>query len=253
MQKIDSLETQPREDMNTYPQILFVKLEGTQRKKKLFGTFEIDDKNRIDLSLVLRFGKYLENIPLGSVTFGLKGGHLKLSIKNGKIPTKSCYPNQLFDNLEVEIQTEQGKENQFGVEVSNSQKDGISGKGIFGGKQLSKQSQKVKFSASQVTISGTEENPTWTFNNRKDNSTFEVFEGQYSIPKLGILQILQRTCEVEARFEVSLKDIYVTDASGLYSPNMDRDSQVVLDRAIANLFLKHRLGSYLSKVYLQFN
>jgi len=136
MQKIDSLEIQPRENINKYPDILFIKLEGTQRKKKLLGMpLEINDKNRIDLSLVLRFGKQSEKILFGSVIFGLKGGQLKLSIENGKIPTESCYPNQSFENLEVEIQTERGKENQFGVEASNSQKDGVSGKGVFGSKQ----------------------------------------------------------------------------------------------------------------------
>ncbi len=99
---------------NKFPDCLFMKLHGqladtSDRIQNLTSLILSQDDIKQDLILLLtiRFGEHQLEVKGGTITFGLKGGALKLNIINGKIPLESLGLNPVLKTMiQTEVQEE---------------------------------------------------------------------------------------------------------------------------------------------------
>ena len=176
----------------------------------------VQSENIILLFLIITFNEQWEPLLNGHVKFGFKGGELRLRLENGQIPY-DC--RSLTGSFELSIKNERGESDPF----------------------LS--------TLCRVTTNGSEENPGWVFE-RKMGS--QVLKGSLPGEKLGTLTVIDKPCEVEAKFEVLLRYLHLTDAEGLWPANISRNKQIVLKRAIAKHLLESKLKPYLSRTVLRY-
>lgn len=202
--------------------------------------------DQIDLHLTIHFNEQCERLPNGSVAFGLKGGKLKLKLENGKIPYEF---RDLTSSLELSVyeqrQEPQGSRTQSQVDTSASE-------GQAGAKTLvatDRSGARINRigATCQVTTKGSPQDPAWIFAVESE----PILQGSLKTTKLATLHAIALPCLVEATFEVSLRDIYITESEG-WSQNLNRNQIAVLKQGIARLLLKHKLQPYLSRVELRY-
>lgn len=245
--------TLPPESENRFPDCLSMKLAGTpvetdNSSESVVITLHSQEKQnqaeKIDLHLTIRFGEHREQLLGGSVTFGLKGGELKLKLENGKVPLESIELTDEFQ-VAVEIQTQQEKssEKQGGTQIA------INPNITAATKEAQKTAKTVKSKAYQVRTKGLEDAPVWVFEVKTGDP---VLQGLLKNAKLGILKVTGKPCCVEATFEVSMRDLHLT-AEGLWPKDISRNKLAVLERAIVQRVLEPKLKPYLSRVVLQYD
>ena len=100
-----------------------------------------------------------------------------------------------------------------------------------------------------VTTKISEEYPAWVFEEERDEL---VLKGSLIKINLATLNILALPCKVEATFEVSQRNVCLTDAEGLWLPDISRNKKAVLDRLIIQRLLEPKLKPYLSRAELQY-
>jgi hypothetical protein len=215
---------------------------------KLLGTPVQPDQ--IDLYLTVNFNEQCEPLVGGSVKFGLKGGELKLRLENGSIPYEF---RELTGSLKLsphqQEQDSQDNQAQNTVESSVVQsQDNVSAKS---GTELTQdKTNPHQLVAFQVATKGSQQNPVWVFEVETGES---ILKGSINNVKLATLKAIALPCYVEATFEVSLQDVYLTQTTGLWSPNISRNQLAVLERGIARLLLKRKLKPYLSQIKLRYD
>nr|WP_290228378.1 hypothetical protein [Trichocoleus desertorum] len=199
--------------------------------------------------MTIQFNEQWEQLPGGRIKFGLRGGELRLKLDNGEISLQDRELGGSFDlAVQKERQQQEGSENQSGIETTwADSKPGA--KANISEKQTTGRSDKFQFTSCQITTKGSEENPAWVFEVKTGEP---VLKGLLKSAKIGVLGIAGKPCQVEATFGVTLRDVHLTDAEGLWSPNISREKRAVLDRALAKQFLKHKLQPYLSRVELHY-
>jgi len=244
---------------NKCPDCLYMELEGILLQpepqgrgiSKLFQPKQkSSEPDQIDLHLTINFNEQWEPLRGGRVKFGLKGGELRLKLENSKIPYES---RELAGKLELSVQKErqqqEASEKQSGIEASLVEsKPGV--KANVGSKETAGTTDKFQFTDCQITTKGSEENPAWVF----EVETGEpVLKGLLKNEKLGTLDVKTKPCRVEATFEVSKRDVHLTDGEGLYPPDISRNKRAIIERTIALHLLKSKLEPYLSRVVLQYD
>lgn len=205
---------------------------------------------QIDLYLTINFNEQCEPLVGGSVRFGLTGGELKLRLENGSIPYEF---RELSGSLKLSPhqkgQDPQDNQAQNIVESSVIQsQDNISEK--RGTELTEDKTNPPQLVAFQVTTKGSQQNPAWVF----EVETGEpILKGSINNVKLATLKAIALPCYIEATFEVSLQDVYLTQTQGLWSPNISRNQLAVLERGIAQLLLKRKLKPYLSRQQIRYD
>lgn len=101
-----------------------------------------------------------------------------------------------------------------------------------------------------VTTKVTEENPVWIF---EEEMGEYVLKGLLHKATLATLNVLALPCRIEARFEVSKRDLCLTEAEGLWPPDISRNKRAVLDRLIIQHLLEPKLKPYLSRAELHYD
>ncbi len=239
---------------NKFPDCLFVKLHGdpirqakqsissllltsiSQKKSKL--------KQHIELQLTIRFGEHQFKVKGGSISFGLRKGCLKLNIVNGKIPLETIGITPPFRTFfEMELQQEKSRENEGSGGVSVTQALNIKAK------TTGKEAKKFKKEVYQVYTKGTEENPIWVFHH---NENEEIVTGFLSKVKIGILEIHDKPCLLEAIFEIQDEDVKLTTATGFWDRNIGRNRLAILERAYFLKIIRPQLQPYISRAELQY-
>ncbi len=206
---------------------------------------------KLKLYLTIQFNEQWVQVPLlGRVRFGLKGGELRLRLKNGKIPLEARNYSGSFDpDVEKQRKQQESQENHSKFEGSwDKNKPGV--KANHGHKNTGGTTDGFQFIDPQITTKGSEENLAWVFEVKTGQP---VFKGLLKEVELGTIDVMAKPCYIEATFEVSMPDVHVTGAEGLLSPEISREKHVVLDRKIALLILDHKLKPYLSKVVLKYD
>lgn len=191
---------------NKFPDCLCIELQATTVQS-----------NQIDLPVIMHFNEQWELLLAGRVKFGLKGGELKLMLKNGYISNDSHNLTQL-----IELSINNGLE-----ETENFQLRPVC----------------------QVSTNGSMSNPAWMFELKIGS---QVLKGSLQMAKLGTLQVVKKPCDIEATFEISLRNLYLTNVEGLYPVNISRNKQIIIERAIAKHLLESKLKPYLSRVELRY-
>jgi hypothetical protein len=273
------LSTTPQpEPENKYPDCLYMELEGTlvqpDNQQHLEFWTTSTQRQQIDLHLTLHFNEQWESLDRGRVKFGLKGGELRLKLENSEIPYES---RELVGSIELyrrkdnqEAERSQARKGTQGraceqsappkaIARSASAKPIAIAFSLKGNKPQSQVSVATEQTSSQpgsfvtlchVTTKVTEENPVWIF---EEEMGKPVLKGLLNKAKLATLNVLALPCRVEATFEVSKRDVCLTDAEGLWPPDISRNKRAVLDRLIIQRLLEPKLKLYLSRAELHYD
>ncbi|NES17666.1 MAG: hypothetical protein F6K41_01625 [Symploca sp. SIO3E6] len=102
----------------------------------------------------------------------------------------------------------------------------------------------------QVRTHGSQKYPAWDF---AVDSEQPVLQGLLKKTKLATLDAIAFPCSVEATFDVSLQNIYLTEVQGLWPANLSTNQLAILERGIAQVLSKRKLKPYLSRIELQFD
>jgi hypothetical protein len=233
---------------NRCPDCLYIKLTGTPKPSI---------SNRIELHLTINFNEQWQNIIGGRVKLGLKGGELRLNLRNCTMPYESReLTGSLANAIEKTRQEQAANKTHLGIEAKLSNlavvptltaKTGI--KASASTETSQEITDEFEFTTCQITTKGSEENPAWAF---AVGTGEPVLKGLLKNAMLGTLNVEVKPCLVKATFEVSRRDVYVTDAEGLWSPDISRNKRAVLERAIALLLLQSKFQPYLSQVELSY-
>lgn len=204
--------------------ILFMKLEAIL-VHPVGGNLQ--QPQQIKLYLTLQFQDQRELLVRGHVKFGLKGGRLRVKLKNAEIPASS---NQLGRSYELVVPKKKKPED------APSQTT-----------QTSEPSQVI---SCKVAVLGTPTLPVWVFEVDKSGS---VLKGVLKNTALATLDVTEKPCYIEATFEVAPRDIHLSEAEGLWPKNLSKKKSVVIERAIIRRFLEQKLSPYLSRQAMRYD
>lgn len=262
-----SKQPQPKPE-NKYPDCLYMELSGTlvqpdSQEHLAFWTTSTQ-RQPIDLYLTLRFNEQWESLDKGRIKFGLKGGELRLRLENSEIPYKSrelVGSLVLGNSLELPNygRSQSRKSTQGQVIAPRATAKPITIASHFNGNKPQSQVTfgtqpkssltEASVTVCHVTTKVTEENPVWIF---EEEIGEPVLKGVLNQVKLATVNVFALPCRIEARFEVSKRDVCLTDAEGLWPPDISRNKRAVLDRLIIQRLLEPKLKPYLSRAELHY-
>ena len=235
---------QANTSINRLPNCLSMDIKGERifRFPNLFA--KRDEYKQIDLFLTIRFNEHWYDLPGGRIRFGINGGQLTLKLENGEIPLDLIDLSGPF-NLAVSVKrvkkdTTKGKK---GVKVS-AQGGEISQES----EETAEYSDEISFIACQVTTKGTNTNPVWVFEEKQEE---RVLKGLLKSAKLATMNILAKPCVVRAEFDISNKNIQITDFEGIWFQNITPGKRITIDRMIVNALLKEVVQTHLSEQVLK--
>ncbi|HAG79740.1 MAG TPA: hypothetical protein DCL61_00920 [Cyanobacteria bacterium UBA12227] len=245
------------EPENKCPDCLSMKLDGIPGQPEslnYLGILPISQPQPIHLHLSIHFNEQWESLKQGRIKFGLKGGQLRLKLENAEIPYES---RQLSGSVELTLETasqksEESQEQTEGILATNSlfnPTKTLSGTNGFIEKSLGS-SDKFELSVCHITTKVSEENPAWVFEEEKGQP---ILKGFLNKAKLATLYAIAFPCHVEATFEVSRRDVCLTDAEGLWPADISRNKRAVLDRLIIQRLLEPKFKPYLSRAELHYD
>lgn len=250
---------QPEPD-NKFPDCLSMKLEGIPIHRDIPDYLEFLPTSRtqqIELYLTLNFNEQWESLRQGRIKFGLKGGELRLRLEGGQIPyefrelsgsVELALPSPMPDPDENQPPT--GIEDLISATNSVLEETQTDIQAQAGTGEPLPSGEQVQVSVCHVTKKVSEENPAWVFEEERGQP---ILKGWLNGVKLATLKAIAFPCRVEATFEVSKRDVCLTDAEGLWPPDISRNKRAVLDRLIIQRVLEPKFKPYLSRAQLHYD
>ncbi|MGB5961838.1 MAG: hypothetical protein WBG73_14315 [Coleofasciculaceae cyanobacterium] len=226
MEKISTLSAPEPE--NKCLGSLFLKLEAI-----VVNPVAGQQPQQIKLYLTIQFKEQRELLVGGHIKFGLKGGKLRVKLKNAAIPATS---DQLGRSYELAVH----KKPPLASIPQNSEIP----------VNLPSQTNELQLISCKVAVRGTPTRPVWIFQVDKDGS---VLKGVLKNTSLATLDITEKPCYIEATFEVAPRDIHLSEAEGLWPKNISKKKSVVIERAIIRRFLELKLSPYLSRQIMRYD
>ena len=110
--------------------------------------------------------------------------------------------------------------------------------------ETSETSDEFQLVGYQVTTKGSDTEPAWVFEEKQGE---RVLKGLLKKTKLATMSITAKPCTVRARFEVSAKNVQLTDSERIWPFDITPAKRTTLDAAIVKLLLKEKIQPYLSK------
>jgi hypothetical protein len=238
-----------------------MKLEGipvNPDSQDYFEFWQISTQwQQINLHLTINFNEQWESLRKGRVKFGLKGGELRLKLENSEVPFESRELNGSFElSIPIQRQEHLGSKAQKSRESRTRPVDSaLNGRKAkaetnIGTEQKLATTEQSPVSVCHITTKVSEENPTWVF---EEEVGRPVLKGALKKAKLATLNVLALPCRIEATFEVSKRDVCLTDAEGLWPPDLSRNKRAVLDRLIVQRLLEPKFQPYLSRAELRYD
>lgn len=229
------------ESENKCPDCLWMQLEGIPVQSSS------TDTQQLDLYLTINFNEQWFPLLGGRVKFGLKGGELRLKLENGEIPLTARELNGSFDLcVEQQRQQQESIETQSSVEAAVAQsKPEVQNK--LDTQSTTGKTAQSQLTSCQVSTKGSQANPAWVFEEKRHKS---VLKGLLKKTKLGTVDVKSQPCSIEATFEVSAPDVYLTDAENLWHHDISPNKHAVLERKLVLFLLETQLKPYLSWVQL---
>lgn len=233
-------QLQPERE-NRCPDCLFLDIQG-RRDSGYSDTQTI-------LTLTLNFEERWESLPFGRVKFGLRGGELRLLIQNGSVPySDRSLVHELALAIPKEITNVQSSELQEGGEANLSLKDkNVSAKINTSRKKVSGITEKSEVRSCQVSTKGSEDKPAWVFRLRTPDDPVLIGLVHHELCKVSVLG---NPCVVEARFEASKGDIWITATEGIWPSNISSNARAIIEREIVFHLISSYINPYISKVIL---
>ncbi len=227
---------------------LFMKLEGFLVSPLTDNANEPEStqNNQLKLHLTIQFKEQRELLVGGYIKFGLKGGKLRVKLKNAEIPVAS---KQLGRSYELAVQKKKQPQNvsinQSNIEAGSPDQPGVT----TNSPNKTVETEQLPLISCQVSVKGTPDRPVWVFEVDKGGS---VLKGILKNTVLATLDITAKPCDIEATFEVSPRDVHLSEAQGLWPKEISKKKSVVIERAIARRFLEKELKPYLSRQALRY-
>ena len=249
MQQVDG-STEPKyrkQRDNKCPDFLYLDLEFKDTQTNRLEQTELPQKK--DLYLTLNFHEESLKLLGGKVKYGLRGGQLKLSLKNCKIPCSDrCLKDRMPRVTERELETQQGveKNSNIGGYLSPAQAE-FSTKQDY--KKTEKPTEKCQQTVYHVSTKGGDCSPAWVFEADQDESVLKV---TLADEKLATVEITEISHQLIATFEVVSKNIYIGDAEGIWPDNISQNKLAIIEKLIINRLRKSKLKPYVSKVVLSY-
>lgn len=245
------------EPENKCPDCLYMKLEGIPVQPdslEYLDPWQASTAIRqIDLHLTINFDEQWEPLKGGRIKFGLKGGELRFKLENSEIPLES---RNLSGSWELSVQTGK-KESQTSQNKTIREVRSQTLNSAVNGSQAKKNTEQTFPTLSlfpvnicHITTKISEENPAWIF---EEEMGEPVLKGSLYKAKLATMNMTALPCRVEATFEVSKRDVCLTDAEGLWPADISRNKRAVLDRLIVQRLLEPKFKPYLSKAELHYD
>jgi hypothetical protein len=240
---------------NSFPECLLLKISGKPVSKDWLTKLGIKKPQSevMDLFLRINFHEQWVEFKFGWVKFGLQGGELRLTLENGRMPSK-LRNKELKKSLETKLTTERHlaveTENKPLIEASlgpDLTKAGL--KVNLGNSQKNSRSDKFQLEIAQITHKGDDNQPVWVFENKTDEpiliGELEALLGQVLIDKI--------PCKVEARF---VTEVHQVVTRGLKTKSGDDISNKAwlnyLELVMAKDFLNRLSKSPLSQQVLHY-
>jgi Pentapeptide repeats (8 copies) len=201
---------------NKYPQAVWMQLEAVpvQRSET--------DIQQLDLYLSINFNEHWEPLLGGRVKFGLQGGTLKLNLENCAIPLAS---RQLIGDFNLDVLEEiQPIQNSTEVLLTENRQQIRDDQNAD---RIAEQIDRNNCTSCHVSTIGDDTNPAWIF---ELESGKRVLKGLLKSAKLG--ELLAKQYRVDATFQVTKSDIYLTDIEGLWPHDITPNQHSVLERIL---------------------
>ncbi len=195
-----------------------------------------------------------ENKCLGYLFMKLEGIPVPPEKQDISLQPKSATTEQI--DLYLTIQFKEQRELLLGGRIKFNLKGGQlrlklnNGKMPLASRELGVSTDQSQVTPFQVTTKGSVENPTWVF---EVETGKPGLKGLLKNVKLGTLDVTAKPCCIEATFEVSPQDVYLTEDEVLWPQNISKKRRVVIERAIVSCFLKRKLKPYLSRQELRYD
>jgi len=109
-----------------------------------------------------------------------------------------------------------------------------------------------------ITSMGTDENPVWQFKVKHQSEITEktsVLFGSLNNKELGIIELLNETCQIQATFQVDINsnDLGITEQDGLWNEQTNKKVKETKLRAFFKNVIEPKLKNYVSKLELQYD
>lgn len=237
MQPVTPVKSQSN---NRCPDCLFLDIDSERESK--CTSFQVV------LKLTLNFNEKWEEVPFGRVKFGLRGGELRLLVSNGSVPYSNRHLNpELQFFVPKEVSRTQGNELQESGEAGLSVK-AVNAKINSSRKKSFGSTEKIAYNSYQVSSKGDESNLAWVFDLK--NTDVPVLIGLLDC-KLCTVNIFDTPCDIEATFNISKRDIYITATEGIWPSNISSNKRAAIEREIFFAIIKDYIDSHISKTVLQ--
>jgi Pentapeptide repeats (8 copies) len=201
---------------NKYPQAVWMQLEAVpvQRSET--------DIQQLDLYLSINFNENWEPLLGGRVKFGLQGGTLKLNLENCEIPLAS---RQLIGDFNLDVVAAiQPIQNSTEVLLTENRQQIRDDQNAD---KIAEQIDRTNCTSCHVSTIGDDTSPAWIF---ELESGKRVLKGLLKSAKLG--ELLAKQYRIDAVFEVTKSDIYLTDVEGLWPHDITPNQHSVLERIL---------------------
>jgi hypothetical protein len=233
---------------------LFMKLEGVPVQAEHSGSFNPEQKaagsEQIALYLTLQFNEQRELLSQGYIKFGLRGGAIRIKLKNGTIPLESSQLGSSFQLYVPNGKKQQENSQNQGEPKVTFDKSRPDIPANLDTKKTAGITEKFQSIVCQVTTQGSEENPSWVLEVERGE---RVLKGFLKNVLLGTMNVREKPCYLEATFHVSVRDVCITEVEGLWSSNTSKKRSAVIERALVRCFLKRKFQPYLSRVELRYD
>jgi len=229
---------------NQYPDCIYFNLRGQSNPWA---------QNQVDLYLTINFNEQWQDLIGGRIRVGLKGGELRLIIVNGTMPYESRQLTGLLALSVPKKRTLRAAEKrttafELGMgKMPSGSKPGI--RATAGLEQTQTRADEFRFIACQITTKGSEESPAWEF---AVETGAPVLKGLLKNAFLGTMHLQAKPCSVEAVFRISKRDLYLTDAEGLWPSDISQNKRAILERMIVLRLLASKYQPYLSRMELYY-
>lgn len=121
-----------------------------------------------------------------------------------------------------------------------------------------RQVPKIEEFNGDVTSMGTDENPEWQFKVKHKSEVPEkasVLFGSLNNQEIGIIELLNKTCQVQATFQVKINsnDLGITEQDGLWDEQTNKKVKETKLRTFFKKVIEPKLENYVSKLELQYD
>jgi hypothetical protein len=228
---------------------VFIKLTGEPIDERQWFGLKLIFK-QINIRLTISFNEQWEDLPGGRIKFGIKAGELRLILSNGNIPYRDREWKDTLDSSiskERQMRVVQKKQGSGKTSATSGGDTKIEVKG--GAENTEEVTDKFQFSVAQVTTKGSEQDPAWIFEQKTGE---QVLKGTISDQKLATVRVERKPCTIQATFSVSERDVYISEAEGLWSSSISRNKKAVIERVLVLNRLKSKLKPYVSRQELKY-